>query len=403
MAGVDLDAAVGRVERGRASGGPAAGRRAGSGRRARRPGCGRAACPVGGSTGWWWSTCSWAPSTSCISRASWPQEASSRLSASAAVVSSARRTTGGRAPILLPQRGRGVEEEDVDLAAGRRARAGRRGGRPAAASGRTARGARGGRRASGSARSRSHAGSSRSAGSARPSRCAQPPPQLRLPRGLVGSRLAARPAAHHRRPVQRVAVEQLGEVADGREAARAAVGVVLGAEVDRRGCAATARRRHSPTTSSSGQTARCGSHGSVSGSIAGRGRDGVADEPARERELDVRADAVGPAGRGAEARRHPLREPALHASGGHGDDVGRERVGERLGQEPARAPRPGRRRVQLGGCAAWVKGVVDGSAVTLTAELHHACPAAHPVVPRNPHILFDASVQPPRCGRGDTR
>ena len=62
---------------------------------------------------------------------------------------------------------------------------------------------------------------------------AQPPPQLRLPRGLRREvDLAARPAAHHRRPVQRVAVEQLGEVADGREAARAPVRVVLVAQMD---------------------------------------------------------------------------------------------------------------------------------------------------------------------------
>jgi hypothetical protein len=55
----------------------------------------------------------------------------------------------------------------------------------------------------------------------------------------------------------------------------------------------------------------------------------------RERELDVRAHAVGAAGRGAEARRQPLREPALHAAGGHGDDVRRERVRQRVGEEPA--------------------------------------------------------------------
>ena len=253
-------AAVGR------RGGPAAGSRAGSGRRARRPGCARAACRRRASTGWWWATCSCVPSTSCISRASWPQEASSRLSASAAVVSSARRTTGGRLADLLPQRGRGVEEEDVHLApGGERAQdvevAGRQ---PRQAEQRDALG-EGGERGVGSqplARGLEPLGGAR-LGEPR----AQPPPQLRLPRGLGGHvDLAARPPAHHRRPVQRVAVEQLGEVADGREAARAAVGVVLGAEVDRRGCAATARRRHSPTTSSSGQTARCGDHGSVSGS-----------------------------------------------------------------------------------------------------------------------------------------
>ena len=71
---------------------------------------------------------------------------------------------------LLPQRGRGVEEEDVDVAAGRERAQDVRGGRPAAASGRTARCARGGRASEGSARSRSHAGSSRSAGLGVPSR-----------------------------------------------------------------------------------------------------------------------------------------------------------------------------------------------------------------------------------------
>ena len=194
-------------------------------------------------------------------------------------------------------------------------------------------------------------------GSASPSRCAQPPPQLRLPRGLARHvDLAARPAAHHRRAVQRVAVEQLGEVADGREAARAPVGVVLGAEVD--GEAAQPRlvagTRRRPRAAATRRAAA--SHGSMLGVEPGRGGDGVAGEPARERELDVRADAVGAAGRRAEARRHPLRQPALHAAGGDGDDVGRERVGQRVGQEPAERLDQARRRVQLGGCAASFTG-----------------------------------------------
>ena len=70
VAGVDLDAAVGRRARGSA-------RRRSS--RARRPGCARAACRCGAATGWWWSACVAAPSTSCSSRASWPQEASSAV------------------------------------------------------------------------------------------------------------------------------------------------------------------------------------------------------------------------------------------------------------------------------------------------------------------------------------
>ena len=187
----------------------------------------------------------------------------------------------------------------------------------------------------GSSRRRAHAGSSRSAGLGSRQPLAQPPPQLRLPRGLRRDvDLAARPAAHHRRPVQRVAVEQLGEVADGREAARAPVRVVLLAQVA--GEAAQPRllqaladdleqRPHGPL-----RQPRV-----LLGVDPRRGRDGVAGEPARERELDVRADAVGAAGRRAEARRHPLRQPALHPAGRDGDDVGRERIGQRLGQQAA--------------------------------------------------------------------
>ena len=79
-----------------------------------------------------------------------------------------------------------------------------------------------------------------------------------------------------------------------RPAAR--VGVRGAAEV--RGERAQPRlvRGDASTTSSSGHTARSGSHGSSSGVDAGRRRDRVADQPARRRELDVRADAVGPPG-----------------------------------------------------------------------------------------------------------
>ncbi len=115
--------------------------------------------------------------------------------------------------------------------------------------------------------------------------------------------------------------------------------------------------RHSPTTSSSGHTARSRRPRVRVGVDARRGRDGVADEPARERELDVRAHAVGAAGRRAEAGRQALGEPALHPARRDGDDLGRERVGQRIGQEPAEGLDQSRRRVQLGGCAAW-KGEV---------------------------------------------
>ena len=176
------------------------------------------------------------------------------------MVSSARRTTGSRSPILSHSAGEGWRRKTWTS-------------RPAASARRTSRWPAGSRvspkserrsgrpESAGSARSRSQAGSSRSAGLGCCEPRAQPAPQLRLPGGLVRQvDLAARPPADHRRPVQRVAVEQLGEVPDGREAARAAVGVVRGAEVDREAAQpglvrgtrrrrrATARRRVPATT-----------------------------------------------------------------------------------------------------------------------------------------------------------
>ena len=285
-----------------------------------------------GSTGWWWGTCSCVPSTSCISRASWPQEASRRLSASAAVVSSARRTTGSRSPILSHSAGEGWRRKTWTS-------------RPAASARRTSRWPAGSRvrpkserrsgrpESAGSARSRSHAGSSRSAGLGCCEPRAQPAPELRLPGGLVRQvDLAARPPADHRRPVQRVAVEQLGEVPDGREAARAAVGVVRGAEVDREAAQPRLVQALADDVEQRPDGARRRPRIGL-GIDARGGRDGVADEPVRERELDVRAHAVGAPGRRPEARGQPLRQPALHPSGRHRDDVRRERVGQRIGEQ----------------------------------------------------------------------
>ena len=184
---------------------------------------------------------------------------------------------------LVPQRRRGVEEEDVHLATGgERAQdvevTGRAGG-----SGRRARGARADRRARGRlAAARTPARAARPGSARRAARAAGArAPPARRPRRQVD--LAARPAAHHRRPVQRVAVEQLGEVADGREAARAPVGVVLGAEVDRE--AAQPRLVQALADDVEQRPDGAGGRPRIGLGIDARGsRDGVADEPVRERE-----------------------------------------------------------------------------------------------------------------------
>ena len=235
---------------------------------------------------------------------------------------------------LLPQRRGRVEEEEVHLAAGgERPQHGEVAGRdPRQAEERDALGevderrarlaaartpARAARR--GSARQGAAAGGSR----ARPAR---------RPRREVD--LTARPAAHHLRAVERVAVEQLGEVAEGGEPAGAAVGVVGVAQVDAQ--VAQPRLVEALADDLEQRPHRALRRPRVGvGVDPGRGRDGVTDEPVRERELDVRAHAVSSAGRRAEAGGEALREPALHASRRDGDDVGREGVGQRIGQEAA--------------------------------------------------------------------
>ncbi len=156
----------------------------------------------------------------------------------------------------------------------------------------------------------------------------QPPPQLGLPGRLFGHvDLAPRPAAHHRRPVQRVAVEQLGEVADGGEPPRAPVGVVLAAQVGRQAVQPRLLQALADDLEQRPDGALRRPRVGL-GVDARRGRDRVADELVRERERDVRADAVGSAGGGAEARGEALGQPALHPPGRNGDDVGLERVGQ---------------------------------------------------------------------------
>jgi hypothetical protein len=61
---------------------------------------------------------------------------------------------------------------------------------------------------------------------------------------------------------------------------------------------------------------------------AGGGGDGTADQPSREREVDVGAHAVGPPRRHAEPGGEPLCQPPLDAPGRDRDHFCLERVGE---------------------------------------------------------------------------
>ncbi len=189
-----------------------------------------------------------AASTSCSSRASRPQDASSRFAGSAAVGSSRGGCTGAPASSASAPgptaRARGGARTGARRAR-RRARASTsRWPRRHPRQPEQRRAARAGRAARARARIRAHAGSRRSAGLGSADPLAQPPPQLepaRRPRPRRPRRAAH--AAQHLRPVQRVAVEQVGELARRpRSAGPVARRRRAIAQVGRQRCAATARR-----------------------------------------------------------------------------------------------------------------------------------------------------------------
>ena len=248
----------------------------------------------------------------------------------------------------------------MDVAPGGERARGRRGGRPAGASGRRARGARGGRASAGLRRAGARTrGSSRSAGLGRAEPLAQPPPQLRLPRGLRRARRRARRApsrapspggaARSGRTARRGGGRSRSAARAGRRRPRA--------QVARRGCAATARpgTRRRPRAAATRRAA----------AATGRARGRCPTPPRRRRPTSRRGNGnstfaqmpsarPGVAPRLADSRcvsqRSIPRVGTAMTSGANGSASG-------LGQERGRAPRPGRRPVQLGGCAAWAGGV----------------------------------------------
>ena len=265
--------------------------------------------------------CSWdvtsGPSTSCSSRESWPQEASRRFAGSVAVGSWARRvTSGARRAISSHSAGDGCRRK-------------RWTSRPAASARRTCRWPGG---QAGQTEEREPLGQVREPGFLAQPRArglepgrgvrhvdplGEPAPQLGLPL-IVLPRL---PAADHLRAVQGVAVVEVGEVADGGEAARAIGLQVLGQRRQprllERAVDDIEQRPHEPL----------GQPRVALRVDPGRGRDRPGGEAAGEREVHVGADS--------EADREPLRQPALHAARGDGDDLGGERVGGRLREQRA--------------------------------------------------------------------
>ena len=159
-----------------------------------------------------------------------------------------------------------------------------------------------------------------------PDRRAQPSPQLGLPAGV----LTLSPRANEVGTVQRVAVEQVGEVPDRAVAAPARVLAQVVREVvqPRLGEARVNDREQRPHRPF--RPPRIGV-----GIDARRDRHRVGHEPVRGREVDVRAHAVRAPRLGAEPGREPLPEPALDPARGDADDLARERIRQRIGEQRA--------------------------------------------------------------------
>ena len=296
-----------------------------------------------------------APSTSCISRASRPHDASSGLRAAPAVGSSARasepRRRADRGRETVPQRRRRVEQEEVHVAPGGHRLedvevAGRQAG-----SGRRARGAGGRsssvglvpqtlRRLRPAARPGSAARCARAAG-ARARTCQAA--------SSVGDRPGG-PALQHVGPVHGVAVEEVGHVADAREALRAShrlrVADVLGQRRQPRLVEVLVHHLHA-TARPHARATRVGV--------------GVGTRGQRQRAGDQACR-----GRGSRCWRTPRRaRPGAHRgaptaagsasarSPGSGPRRPRAPSGRRAARPPGRpASRPGRRRDRSGGRAA---------------------------------------------------
>ncbi len=170
---------------------------------------------------------------------------------------------------------------------------------------------------------------------------AEPPPELRLPRARRGQRPAggidigaASPRGEHLRPVQRVSVVQVGEVADRRQAAGAPdrVGGAGGPEVHRKHGQPRLRERLVDDLQKAPR--RPLRQPRIDGGIdRARRRDRVGDQAMRSRKHDVRAHPVGPLRARAQDRRHPLRQPPLHPPSRHGDDLGVQRICERARED----------------------------------------------------------------------
>ena len=230
----------------------------------------------------------------------------------------------------FPQRGRGVEQEQVDVPALTHRFehveiAGRQAGQPEQGDA--------GREVEKVGRfPQAQAGADQALGRARLADPGpQQSPQLHLPEGLVVAGRAVGPTLQHFGPVHGIAVEEIGHVPDGREPLRA---------LHRLGFADVLRQRRQPRLVEvpldhlEQRPHRPLGQPRVRVRVGTRGHgEGAVHHGSWEREVDVGAHTVLPPGRCTEMRRQSLRQPPLDPPGGHRDHLRRHGIVQRLGDQ----------------------------------------------------------------------
>jgi hypothetical protein len=170
-----------------------------------------------------------------------------------------------------------------------------------------------------------------------PDPLAQPPPELRLPHAIRGDVpiLPASPGTNHLRPMQRVAIEQLREMPNRTEPPSPTRRVhVIGAPAQMRGQAGEPRLPQTPIHHLEQSPNRPLRQPRIRIRLdPRRRRHRIPDKPPGRREVDVRAHPIAPPIRCPKPVRHPLGEPPLHPARRHGNDLGREWLGHRVGQQ----------------------------------------------------------------------
>ena len=178
----------------------------------------------------------------------------------------------------------------------------------------------------------------------------QQAPQLHLPVSLALTLCPLGPAPHHFGPVHRVAVEEVGHVADAREPLRLRDGLRVADVLGQRRQPGLVEVRLDDFEQRPDRPLR--QPGVRIRLNARRQRQGAVHHRAGKREVDVGAHTVVPSWRGTQVRRQALRQPALDAAGGHRDHLGHHGiVGGARQRDLAASPRASR-PVRIDGRAA---------------------------------------------------